>query len=86
MPMLTNSEMIPNRFARMATIRRLQRKIEDTFAQNGVVQVATQLRYTNYTAKHRECFKFGRFSAYVARGKNWDCIDFCKISFGVPKA
>jgi hypothetical protein len=77
--------MIPNRFARMAKVRWLERKIAETFAAGGIVQVATALRYTNYTAKYAANFKFGRFSAYVARGKHWDCIDFCKITFGVPQ-
>jgi predicted SnoaL-like aldol condensation-catalyzing enzyme len=83
--MLTNEQMIANRFARMAKVRRLQRKITETFAKGGIVQVATHLRYTNYTAKHAANFKFDRFSAYVARGKHFDCIDFCQIRFGLPK-
>jgi len=83
--MLTNEQMIPNRFGRMAKVRRLQRKIAATFAAGGIVQVATHTRYTNYSAKHAEMFKFDRFSAYVARGKHFDCIDFCTIRFGLPK-
>jgi hypothetical protein len=83
--MLTNAEMIENRFARMAKVRRLERKIAEIFAAGGIVQVATYLKYTNYTAKHAANFKFGRFSAYVARGKRWDCIDGCKITFSVPQ-
>lgn len=78
---LTNAQMIPSRFARMAKARRLRRKIEETLARGGVVQVATQTKYTNYHPKHAHLFKYGRFSTYVARGKNWDCIDFCQIRF-----
>jgi hypothetical protein len=83
-PVLTNAQMIPNRFARMAKVRRLQRKIAETFAKGGWVQVATVLRVTTYQPKHAHHFKFGRFSVYVARGKHWDCIDFCAIRFGLP--
>jgi hypothetical protein len=83
--MPTNAEMIPNRFARMAKARRLQQKITDTFSKGGVVQIVTHLKATTYQPKHANLFKFDRFSAYVARGKRFDCIDFCQIRFGVPK-
>jgi hypothetical protein len=83
--MMTNEQMIPNRFARMAKVRRLQRKIIETFAKGGAVQIVTHLKATTYQSKHAEMFKFDRFSAYVARGKRFDCIDFCQIRFGVPK-
>lgn len=82
---MTNEEMIPNRFARMARVRRLERRISETFARGGIVQVATHLRVVNYRPKHAAMFRFDRFSAYVARGKHWDCIDFCRISFGASR-
>jgi hypothetical protein len=77
--MLTNEQMIPGRFLRMARVRRLRRAIEAAFAADGIVQVTTYTRSTVYRAKHAEMFRFGRYSAYVARGKNWDCIDGCSI-------
>jgi hypothetical protein len=83
--MLTNEQMIPNRFARMAKVRRLQRKIHETFDKGGIVQIATHLKVTTYKPKHINMFRFDRFSAYVAHGKRFDCIDFCQIRFGMPQ-
>jgi hypothetical protein len=81
---MNNAEMIPNRFARMAKAKKLRAKIEETFARNGVVVVATYTRATTY--KSLDWFKFDRFNAYVRHGKHWDCIDGCGFRFGVPRA
>jgi hypothetical protein len=62
-------------------------KIKETLAQkNGVVQVTTYLRSTVYKHKHADMFRQGKSgSIYVQRGRNWDCIDYCKIRFGYMK-
>jgi hypothetical protein len=46
------------------------------------VQVLTYTRATTY--KSIEWFRFDRFSAYVRRGKQWDCIDYALLSSAIP--
>jgi hypothetical protein len=81
--MLTNDQMIPDRFLRMAKAKKRRNAIEVCFADGGVVQVVTYFRATTY--KSIEWFRFDRFSAYVRRGKQWDCIDYAKLRFGYPR-
>jgi len=77
--------MIPTALPELAKARRLKRKIAETFAKGGCVQVVTHLKITTYLPQHAEMFKFDRFSAYVTRGKHLDCIDFATIRFGLPR-
>ena len=82
--MLANDQMIPNRFYRIAQAKKRRAAIEACFAQGGVVQVLTYTRATTY--KSIEWFRFDRFSTYVRRGKQWDCIDYAPLRFGYPRS
>lgn len=82
---LTNDQMLPNRFGRWATARKLYRQIQETLAAGGIVTVATQLRATHYYPQHAAMFLANQSSVYVQHGKRWDCIDYCSFVFRKPK-
>lgn len=83
---LTNEQMIPNRYGRMAKARALFSKIQSTLAADGIVMVSTHTRHTEYRKKHADMFRLSTFSVYVQSGKRWDCIDFCNFTFYTRKA
>ncbi len=70
--MVANAEVNERRMTRM----------NECWDNGGFVRVATYSRYTDYKVKHRDMFKMdARGSLYVQRGKNWDCVDYCKFLF-----
>ena len=78
--MLPNSAMKPNRFLTMHKARKLVAWIKARLAAGDDVYVSTYLRSTKYQPKHADMFKAFKNGAFVQRGKNWDCIDGCKIT------
>ena len=80
--MLTNDQMKPNRFAKLARGRMLYRRMNAAWDAGGFVRVGTATRYTDYRVKHRDMIKLGKSgSLYAQRGRNWDCLDFCSFQF-----
>lgn len=80
--MLTNSQMIENRFAKLARGRRIYRNMVAAWDRGGVVRILNSLRCTDLTAKHRDLIVLGKSgSLYIKAGKRMDCIDFCKIQY-----
>ena len=80
--MLTNEQMKPGRFAKLARGRRIFRKMTAVWDAGGVVWLSTMTRRTKIAAKHRACVKMDTAgSLYVQAGKRWDCIDFCGIGY-----
>ena len=82
--MLTNDQMKPNRFAKLALGRKLYRRMQEAWDSGGFVRVGTATRYSDYYARHREMIKLGKSGSIYAqcRGKHWDCLDFCSFWFG----
>ena len=80
--MLTNDQMKPGRFAKLARGRRLYRQMVATWDRGGFVRIGTATRYSDLRAKHREMVKLAPTgSLFMQRGKRWDCIDFCNFQF-----
>jgi hypothetical protein len=80
--MLSNDQMKPGRFAKMARGRKLYARMIACWDVGGFVRIGTVTRYSDYRAKHRDLVKLGASgSLYTARGKHWDCIDFCTFRF-----
>lgn len=80
--MLTNDQMIPNRFAKLAKGRKLIRRMNACWDAGGLVRIGTATRYTDLKPKHRELVKMGKSgSLYMVRGKGHDCLDFCSFQF-----
>jgi 3D (Asp-Asp-Asp) domain-containing protein len=77
--MLSNDAMRPNRYAHWARARRMIQTIQDYLYAGHTVTIATHTRATRYTRKHSAMFKATRTGAYVQRGKQWDCIDYCTV-------
>lgn len=77
--MLTNEQMIKNRFGRWAAARKRIAWIQDRLAEGRTVYVCTMTRATPYTAKHFDWFKATKSGAYVRHGKGWVCIDPCGL-------
>jgi len=81
---MTNAQMTPNRFLRLATGRRLYRQIVDHLTTGGAVQICTYLKVWQVERKHLAMLKMdSRGSVYLQRGKKWDCIDHCVIRFSL---
>ena len=78
--MLHNSAMKPNRFLTMQSARNRVAWIKARLAAGDDVYISTYLRSTRYQPKHADMFKAFKNGAFVQRGKNWDCIDGCKIT------
>lgn len=80
--MLTNEQMKPNRFAKLARGRRLLARMNAAWNAGGFVSVGTATRYTDCKVKHRDMVSMGKSgSLYVVAGKKHNCIDFCSIQF-----
>ena len=71
---MTNSQMIPNRFAKMHEARSLYRFMQQAWSQGMTVYMANSMKATYFAPKHADRVKLGKFSVYVQRGKNWDAI------------
>lgn len=79
---LTNEQMIPNRFAKLARGRRLMSKIKACWAAGGFVRIGTATRFTDYKVKHADMIVMGKSgSLYVKTGKKAICIDWCSFQF-----
>lgn len=84
--MLTNEQMVAGRFAKLAKGRKLVRKMNETWDRGGFVRIGTATRYMDLQPKHRDMIRLGKSgSVYMARGKNFDCIDFCSFQFATPR-
>jgi len=80
--MLTNDQMVPNRYAKLARGRRLMRRMQACWDAGGFVRIGTATRYTDYTVAYSYLIELGKSgSLYVRRGKRADCIDFCSFQF-----
>lgn len=80
--MLTNDQMKAGRFARWAKARAKVAAIRNALSAGNVVMICTATRAVQYGATHVDMFKATKTGAFVARGKNWDCIDFSTIRIG----
>lgn len=78
--MLTNDQMIPNRFARWARARKMVAFIASNLEAGRTVYIQTSTKITKCDKRHASMFKATRSGAFMQRGKNWDCIDYCKIT------
>lgn len=79
---MTNDQMRPGRFLKLQRGKKLFARMNQAWDNGGFVRVGTATRYTDYKAKHREMLRMGESgSLYVARGKRWDCLDFCSFQF-----
>jgi hypothetical protein len=76
---MTNDQMKVGRFLRWHKARQRLAWIQARLAEGYTVQTSTYLRSVRYKAKHADMFKATKAGLFVQRGKNWDCIDFCKI-------
>lgn len=79
--MLTNDQMKPNRFGKLARGRRLIKAMNAAWDADRTVFVSTYTNVTKIAPKHRDLVKMDAAgSIFVQRGKRADCIDFCKIT------
>lgn len=79
---LTNEQMIPNRFAKLARGRRLMARINACWNAGGFVRIGTATRFTDYKPKHAEMIVMGKYgSLYIKTGKKSVCIDYCSFQF-----
>lgn len=78
--MITNEQMKAGRFLRWHTARRKVAFIRNHLSEGRTIYISTATRITKVSAKHADMFKATKSGAYIQRGRNWDCIDFCKIS------
>lgn len=81
--MLTNDQMKPNRFARLHSARKRLAFIRNNLAAGRDVYLCTYTKMTKFQPKHLAdldvFFKATKSGLYVARGRNWDSIDGCKL-------
>lgn len=82
--MISNEQMIKNRYGRWAKARRLVGDICDTLNAGGYVVIATATKARRYDVRSVDSFKATKHGAYVQRGKQWDSIDYCGIRFARP--
>lgn len=75
--MLTNDQMIPDRFSRMQFAKRLHKFITESIRNGYRIQVTTYTQSRIYS--HESQFKAGKYSVYAQRGKKWDCIDLASV-------
>lgn len=82
--MLTNEQMKAGRYLRWHNARRKVAFIRANLTAGRTVYVSTHLKSWKFTPKWAAdvdvMFRANRNGAWMARGKNWDCIDGCKIS------
>lgn len=79
---MTNDQMVPGRFAKLAKGRKLLKRMNVCWDLGGFVRIGTCLKYTDYKARHRDLIWIGKSgSLYVKCGKSNDCIDFCSFQF-----
>lgn len=54
--------------------------ILDRLSEGRTVYITTALRSTAFKQRHKDMLRVKGDSLYMQRGKNWDCVDYCKIS------
>ena len=81
--MLTNEQMKPGRYAKLAKGRKIYRRMLACWDAGGYVRVGSATSYSDFKPQHRDRVKLGASgSLYMTlRGKRWDCIDFCNFQF-----
>jgi hypothetical protein len=80
--MLTNDQMRPNRWAKLAKGRKIYRRMHACWDAGGYVRIGTATRYSDYKPAHRDLIELGKSgSLHARRGKRADCIDFCTFQF-----
>lgn len=84
--MLTNDQMIKNRYGHWAKARRLINDIQSTLNVGGYVVIGTCTQARQYDSRHVHMFKATPSGAYVQHGKKWSCIDCCFFRFARPAA
>lgn len=85
---MTNDQMKANRFRRIFVARKKLAWINERIEEGRTVFVSTYGKHTKITAKNvaafkaagAEMFQATKTGLYIARGRNWDCIDYCKIT------
>jgi hypothetical protein len=78
--MLTNSQMVANRFGRWALARRKLAWITTQVNSGKTVYVATYTKITAIKAKHLPQVKATKTGLYIQHGRKWLNADYCKIS------
>ncbi len=80
--MLTNDQMIPNRFARLARARKVWSFITTQTEAGRTVHAANYLSVVKLTQKTvaSGAVRLRGFHVEIARGKKWDSIMGCKFS------
>ena len=82
---LTNAQMKPNRFAKLARGRRILRAMNACWDARGTVWFSTMTSRTPVRPKLRDCIRMdAEGSLYCQHGKRWDCIDYCRFGFEAP--
>lgn len=82
MAVLSNDQMKAGRYLRFQQAKRKLEWIKARSAEGLDVYVCTYTKSTRFTPKTMakgEWFKATRSGLYVARGRQWDCVDGCKI-------
>lgn len=74
---MNNLEMKRNRILNRYKAKKRYDYILDVIKQGRTVYVCTA--YKIFECKTADLFKLGKEHVYMARGKNWDCIDFCVL-------
>jgi hypothetical protein len=78
--MISNNEMIANRYGKWARARRIVKAIHGTLSKGGTVTITTQTHQWVYDKpKQAENFRATKTGAYMQRGKRWECIDYCAV-------
>lgn len=77
--MLTNDQMVRNRFGKWHNAKKLVEMITSNLKAGNVVIISTYTKHVQYSKKHADMFKATKSGAYVQRGKYWDCIDGCAV-------
>lgn len=77
---MSNAEMIPGRFEKWAVARRRCRWIQGHLAAGRIVLISTYTRSTKLSAKHSDFVQARKSGLYLRSGKNWVCIDGCKLT------
>jgi hypothetical protein len=60
---------------------KLYQEILSHLSKGGAVQISTALKAFILKPKHKDRIKLQGESLYIARGKRWDCIDYCHFRF-----
>lgn len=72
--MLTNTQMVANRFANFAKYRRLVNVVRKNVEAGRTVNIQAGWTVMPFTKKNVDCIKATKGGVFVQRGKNWVCI------------